>query len=135
MHSLGILFSATITVLTVIIYFAFSVNVGRMRGKHGIKAPATSGHAEFDRAFRVQMNTLEQLAVFLPLLWIATLFFTPLPWLPAALGLVWIIGRVLYASLYMEDPAKRGPGFGLGALASLGLLLLSLIGIGLGFAA
>ncbi|MGB8602432.1 MAG: MAPEG family protein [Rhizomicrobium sp.] len=135
MHSLGILFSATITVLTVIIYFSFAVNVGRMRGKHGIKAPATSGHAEFERAFRVQMNTLEQLAVFLPLLWIATLFFTPLPWLPAAFGLVWIVGRVLYASLYMEDPAKRGPGFGLGALASLGLLLLSLIGIGLGFAA
>lgn len=135
MHSIAVLFSATITVLAVIIYFAFSCNVGRMRVKHGIKAPATSGHPEFDRAFRVQMNTLEQLAVFLPLLWIATLFFMPLPWLPAALGLVWIVGRVLYASLYMQDPAKRGPGFGLAALASIGLLILSLIGIGLGFVA
>lgn len=135
MHSVVVLFSATITVLAVIFYFAFSCNVGRMRVKHGIKAPATSGHPEFDRAFRVQMNTLEQLAVFLPLLWIATLFFTPLPWLPAAFGLVWIVGRALYASLYMQDPAKRGPGFGLAALASIGLLILCLIGIGLGFAA
>lgn len=135
MHSIAVLFSATITALAVIIYMSTALNVSRMRSRHDIKAPATSGHPEFDRAFRVQMNTLEQLAIFFPALWLATVFFTPLPWLPAALGLVWVIGRVIYASLYMQDPAKRGPGFGLSAIASWLLLVLGLIGIGMGFAA
>ena len=129
------LLSAIVTILAVLLYYAMSFNVGRMRAKHGIKAPATSGNPEFDRAFRVQMNTLENLPVFLPLLWLATFYFTLQPWMPAALGLIWIVGRILYMKGYMKDPKKRGPGFGIAALAQLLLLLLAAIGIGMAFAA
>lgn len=134
MNTLPYLFSAVVTVLAIILYLATSLNVGRMRTKHSVRAPATSGHPEFDRAFRVQMNTLEQMAAFLPLLWLATIYFRPLPWVPAGLGLIWIVGRLLYWRGYMQDPKRRGPGFGVCALAQLLLLVLAIIGIGLAFA-
>jgi glutathione S-transferase len=134
MHSLSFLLSAAVTIAAVMVYMASSLGVGRMRVKHSIKAPATSGHPEFDRAFRVQMNTLEQMAAFLPLLWLATLCFTPLPWAPGALGAVWIVGRILYWRGYMAAPEKRGLGFGIGALALVVLLVLAIVGIVVGFA-
>ena len=87
--------SAAVTILVVLFYYFAGFSVSLMRGKHGIKAPATSGHPEFDRAFRVHMNTLEQMPIILPLLWLATLFFHAIGWLPAALGLVWIAGRIV----------------------------------------
>jgi glutathione S-transferase len=123
------LLSAIITILALLVFFYMGMRVGTMRGKHNILAPATSGHPEFDRAFRVHYNTLESLIVFLPLLWIATIFFRPWGWLPAALGLLYVIGRVVYMQLYMGDPAKRGPGTMLSAVAELGLLILSIVGI------
>jgi glutathione S-transferase len=103
--------------------------VGRMRGKHGVHAPAVSGAPEFERAFRVQMNTLEQSVLFLPLLWLATVYPVVSGYLAPGLGLVWIIGRLLYASGYMADPAKRSSGFLVSGLALLGLLVLSIVGI------
>ena len=69
----------------------------------------------------------EQVVIFLPLLWVATLYFHG--WIPAALGLVWCIGRVVYAIGYMKEANKRGPGFGIAALASLALLVLSIWGV------
>ncbi|MBU6298433.1 MAG: MAPEG family protein [Alphaproteobacteria bacterium] len=123
------LLSAIITLLAIILYFFMGIRVAQMREKHGIKAPATSGHEEFDRAFRVQMNTLEALPVFLPLLWLATYYFHSFTWLPAALGLVWVVGRVLYMNGYMADPDKRGAGFGIATTAQLGLLIVAIIGI------
>ncbi|MDE1938222.1 MAG: MAPEG family protein [Alphaproteobacteria bacterium] len=123
------LLSAIVTILAVLLYFYMSIRVGQMREKHHIKAPATSGHEEFDRAFRVQMNTLEALPVFLPLLWLATVYFHAYTWLPAALGLVWVAGRVLYMTSYMADPDKRGVGFGIAAIAQLGLLIVAIVGI------
>ena len=91
------LLSAIVTILAILLYFYMSVRVGQMRTKHGVKAPATTGHEEFERAFRVHYNTLESLVVFLPLLWLATFYFSPafslLAWLPALLGLAWIVGR------------------------------------------
>jgi len=103
--------------------------VGRMRGKHGVHAPAVTGAPEFERAFRVQMNTLEQLVLFLPLLWLATIYPVVSGYLAPGLGLIWLIGRVLYSSGYMADPAKRSLGFNIGAAAVLGLLVLSIVGI------
>jgi glutathione S-transferase len=82
-----------------------------------------------DRALRVQGNTVEQVVIFLPLLWVATLYFHALGWLPAALGLVWCIGRVMYAIGYMKEAAKRGPGFAIASLATLALLILSIWGV------
>ena len=121
--------SAIVTILALLVYFYMGFQVGGMRGKHGIKAPAMTGHPEMDRAVRVHMNTLEQLVVFLPLLWIATAFFHWVGWLPAVIGLVWVIGRLMYMQSYMADPDKRGTGFGITALSQLVLLVLAIVGI------
>jgi glutathione S-transferase len=121
------LLSAAVTILVVLFYYVAGFSVARMRGKHGIQAPATSGHPEFDRAFRVHMNTLEQMPVILPLLWLATLFFHG--WLPAALGLLWIVGRIVYQVAYMANPGSRIAGFVITNIANVGLLVLAVIGI------
>ena len=127
--TLATLFTAVVTILAVLVLFWTMLRVGGMRSKHNIQAPATTGHPEFDRAYRVQMNTLEQFVIFLPLLWVADAYFHVLPYLVGALGLVWIVGRVVYALAYMADPSKRGMGFTISILATAGLLILSLIGI------
>jgi len=127
--------SAIVTVLAVLVYFYMGLRVGQMRGKHKIAAPAMTGNPEFERAVRVHMNTLEQIIVFLPLLWIATVYFRTLAWLPAVLGLVWIVGRILYMQGYMQAPEKRELGFGIAALANLGLLILAIVGIAMSWSA
>jgi glutathione S-transferase len=123
------LLSAVVTLLAIALYFYMSIKVSQMRARHGVKAPATSGHPEFDCAFRVQMNTLEHLPVFLPLLWLATVYFGWAPWAAPLLGMVWIIGRALYMDGYMKAPEKRGPGFGIASVAELLLFVLTLIGV------
>ena len=117
---------AIVTSLALLEYFGISLLVGRARGKYGIKAPATSGHPVFDRTFRVHQNTLEQLVIFLPSLWLfGTFVSAPIG---ALIGLVFIVGRVLYVQGYVADPEKRGTGFGIGFLANIVLLLGGLIG-------
>jgi len=117
---------AIVTALALIEYLGISLLVGRARGKYGIKAPATSGHPVFDRTFRVHQNTLEQLMIFLPSLWLFGTFVSG-PW-GALLGLVFVVGRVIYVQGYVADPEKRGTGFMIGALANMVLLLGGLIG-------
>lgn len=113
-----------ITALALLQFTWFGFQVGAMRGKHGVKAPATSGHEEFDRMFRVHMNTLEQLAVFIPALWMHAWLANPM-W-GAAIGGVFIIGRFLYRAEYFRDPASRSLGFGLTLIPSTVLLLWAL---------
>ncbi|HEX3430611.1 MAG TPA: MAPEG family protein [Rhizomicrobium sp.] len=125
----SILVTAGVTILAVIFYMATAWRVGTMRERHNIAAPAVTGHPEFERAYRVQMNTLEAMPVFLPTLWIAAYYFSRAPLLAPALGLVWIVGRVIYMQAYMADPAKRSLGFTISALATIGLLLLAIAGI------
>jgi len=108
---------AIVTVLALLEFFYFGFLVGRAREKHGVPAPAMSGHELFDRTFRVQMNTLEQLVVFLPTLWIFARFISPV-W-GAGFGVVFIIGRAIYAATYVRDPKSRSLGFALTALPSL----------------
>jgi glutathione S-transferase len=121
--------TALVTILAIVLYFFMGAKAGQMRAKHNIKAPAVSGAPEFERAFRVQMNTLEHLPVFIPLLWLATIYFPWWTWIVPALGVVWVIGRAMYMDAYLKDPEKRGPGFGVSALAEILLLLLALIGV------
>jgi len=97
--------------------------VGRARGKYNIQAPATSGAPEFDRLFRAQMNTLEQIVMFVPLLVLAAALWGDR--IAAAYGLLWSVGRILYVLTYAKDPAKRSLGFALSAGASF-LVLLAL---------
>lgn len=115
-----------IAVLAVLQYLLFTAMVGRARTKYEIKAPATAGHEQFERALRVQENTLEQLVAFLPVLWIASMHWPDL-WV-AAIGLIWIIGRFIYRRLYLTDPAKRAPGFALTMVPTIVLLLMALVG-------
>ena len=123
------LLSAIVTVLSILFVFYTGINVARMRGKHKIDAPAVTGPLEFECAYRVQVNTLEQFVMFLPLLWLATSYFKMLPWLPAAFGLVWVIGRFMYMQGYMAAPNKRSTGFLITSVATLGLLILTIVGI------
>lgn len=129
MATVGTLLSAAVTILTVLLGIYTMMLVGRMRGKHSVKAPAVTGAPEFERAFRVQMNTLEQVVLFLPVLWLATIYPVVSGYLAPGLGLMWLIGRVLYASGYMTEAAKRSSGFLIAGVALLGLLILSIIGI------
>ncbi|HJW41720.1 MAG TPA: MAPEG family protein [Rhizomicrobium sp.] len=130
MHAVpATLLSAVVTVLSVLFVFYTGLVVAQMRGKHKIDAPAVTGNPEFERAYRVQVNTLEQFVVFLPLLWLATTYFMMLPWLPAVLGLVWIIGRFMYMQGYIAEAGKRSNGFLITIIATAGLLILSVWGI------
>jgi glutathione S-transferase len=125
----GTLLSAAVTVLTVVLGFYTMMLVGRMRGKYEVHAPAVTGAPEFERAFRVQMNTLEQSVLFLPVLWLATVYPVVSGYLAPGLGLIWLAGRILYAVGYMAEAPKRSSGFLVAGIALLGLLLLSIIGI------
>lgn len=115
-----------VALLAVVEYTVFVFLCGRARGRHGIPAPATTGHPEFERYFRVQQNTIEQLVVFLPGIALFA-YYVSAP-VAAVLGLVFILGRALYAVAYVTDPARRGPGFLLTLLANLVLLFGGLIG-------
>ena len=119
--------TALVTLATLILYFFMMYRVGLFRGRTGIKAPATTGHPDFERAYRVQMNTLEWMPLFLPPLWLAAFFTSDL--FAAAGGLVWIVGRAIYMQAYMADPAKRGLGFAIQAAAAIVLFLGSLVGV------
>ena len=112
--------------LALVEYYVFTLQCGRARGRLGVPAPATTGNAEFERYLRVQYNTIEQLVIFLPALFGFAYFVSP-GW-AAALGVVFIVGRALFARGYVQDPARRGPGFGLTLLANSVLLLGSLLG-------
>ena len=119
---------AIVTGLVLLQYTWFSFHVGQMRQKHGVAAPAAQGPAEFERAFRVQQNTLEQLLVFVPALWTYAWFATPV--VAAAVGLVFIAARLAYRSSYLRDPKSRGLGFTLGFLATMYLLIGGMIAAG-----
>ena len=121
--------SACATLLAVMILFYTFGQAGKMRSRHKILAPAITGHPEFERALRVQMNTVEQVVIFLPLLWIATTYFRIYGWLPATLGFVWCLGRIIYSMGYMAAAEKRGTGFIISMLANVALLILSIYGL------
>jgi len=109
-----------IAVLAIAQFLYFGIMVGRARGKYGVDAPATSGHEMFDRAFRIQMNTLELLVCFLPALLLAGAYWPGTT--IAAIGAVYLVGRFLYARSYTKDPASRGPGFALSVLPIFALM-------------
>ena len=110
-------FTALVTCLAILFYFFTSIQVSKARTAFGIKVPATSGHPDFERVFRVQMNTLEWMPIFLPSLWLFAIYIGD-PY-AAVLGLIWIAGRVLYLTGYSQAAAKRGRGFAVQALAGI----------------
>ena len=122
---------AIVTILALAQFILFSIQVGSMRGKHGVKAPAVTGHPEFERMFRVQQNTMEQLVAFIPALWIYG-YLVNWFW-GAAIGLVFIVGRFIYRASYVKDPDARGLGFTLTFLPTAVMLVWALVDAFLSF--
>ena len=112
--------------LALLEYFIFGALVGQARGKHGVEAPAVTGHPEFERRLRVQQNTLEQLMIFIPSLLLFGLYWSESG--AAGLGVVFIVGRLIYSRGYVADPSKRSTGFAIGFLAQMILLLGAIAG-------
>ncbi|MGO9930626.1 MAG: MAPEG family protein [Steroidobacteraceae bacterium] len=115
-----------VTALAVLQFIVFGFRVGGARGRFGVKAPAITGNEIFERYFRVQQNTLEQLIAFLPGIYLFAHYFSPK--VAAALGVVYLIGRELYAFTYVKDPANRSVGFGMTFLPVIILVAGGLIG-------
>ena len=113
-------FAAFVSVLALLMYVGIFIATGRARARYGIRAPAVTGAPEFERIFRVQQNTIEQLVWFLPSLWLFAVYGSSL-W-AGLLGLVWVGARAYYAVTYCREPDSRGPGFVVAMIAA-GLLL------------
>ena len=117
---------AIVTCLSLLVVIWMMMRVGGARGRTGIDAPAMTGHPDLERHVRVHLNTLESLPIYLTSLWLFTLVYPTLPFndlLAAGLGLVWIVGRLMYAMGYVKDPGARSMGFLVQGLAIVVLLL------------
>ena len=118
---------ALVTLAALALLYGCAAYVGRCRGRYKVPAPATTGPAEFERAFRVQMNTLENAVIFLPALWLAALYFSPR--IAAVAGAVWVAARVWYAIAYARSPKSRGAPFVIAYSAWAVLMLLAAWGV------
>jgi len=120
-------FPAFVTCLALLVYLWTGIACAMARRRYNIVAPAVTGAPEFERALRIQQNTVEQLVLFLPSLWLFSHFLSPF-W-GGVLGLVFVLARAYYIFSYSRDPASRGPGFVIGYIATLVLLAGGILGI------
>ena len=116
-----------VTMIAVFVYGWTGIRVARARIRFSVEAPATAGSPDFERVFRVQANTAEQLLQFLPSLWLFAIYHGDL-W-AAGIGAIWPVGRIIYAITYSRAAEKRGPGFGLTVLPTAILAIGAVIGI------
>ena len=116
-----------VTIIALLQFFVFGVLVGKARGTYGVKAPAIAGHEMFERAYRVQMNTLELIVLLLPATYLAATLWSPL--YTAISVAVYIVGRTIYWRAYMAEPKSRTLGFALSIGPILVLLVASLISV------
>lgn len=122
-------YTSIVTLLIALYYLWVGIQVGLVRGRVKIPAPAVSGDPMLERAIRVQMNAVEHAPAILPALWLAALWMSDL-W-AAAVGLVWVLARVAYMTMYMANPASRGPAFGAQFFAIVALIGMGLAGAGM----
>lgn len=120
-------YTALVTLVAIAFYFYLATRVAAAHIKFGVRLPAMAGHTDFDRIYRAHVNTLEWLPTFLVSLWLCALYLSDIG--AAALGLVWILGRVLYFAGYSKAVEKRLPGFFVQATASLLLFVGAAAGI------
>lgn len=113
-------YTAFVTMLSMLLFWVLSFNVGRARGKYKISAPATTGNPDFERIFRVQYNTMESLVLHLPSMWLFAIYLSDC-W-AAVLGGIWIVGRIIYAKTYYVDASKRTAGVVICTIATLILM-------------
>ncbi len=114
-----------VAMLALLQYLVFGSLVGHARGRYGVKAPAVTGHEQFERVYRVQMNTLELLVPLLPAMYAAARYWPG--WVIAAAGAVYLVGRIVYWRAYVSAPASRGLGFLLSIGPVFGLILAALV--------
>jgi len=126
---------AIVTLGALIVYFGLGIGVGVARFKYKISPPQTTGNETFERVYRAHQNTLEQIVIFIPALWLYSIFVDPN--LGAILGAVWIVGRIAYAWGYYIEAGKRAAGNAIASLATLFLIFGTLFNLvkGLFFAA
>jgi uncharacterized MAPEG superfamily protein len=115
-----------VIVLALVEFFYFSLEVAKARGRYNVPAPATTGNEIFERYFRVHMNTLELLVMFIPAILLFAHYLNP--YVAAGLGVVFLIGRLLYLFAYVKDPKKREVGFALSVVPILILILGAIVG-------
>ena len=108
------------------VYFGLGYVVGQARGKWQVPAPASSGHPEFDKRNRVHLNTLEQLVLFVPAAMLAAPVFGDL--ITAAIGIVWSVGRIVYARAYYAEPGTRSLGFLMTLIPTFVLMIGAIVG-------
>ena len=120
-------YTAIVTLVAVALYSIFATRVAAARGKFGVKLPATTGNPDFERVYRAHINTLEWLPTFLVPLWLCAIYLDDR--IAAGLGLVWIVGRIVYFTGYRQAVEKRMPGFLIQALTCLVLLIAAATGI------
>ncbi|MFY9693842.1 MAG: MAPEG family protein [Xanthobacteraceae bacterium] len=120
-------YTAIVTLFAVAFYFFLATRVAVARGKFNVKLPETTGNSDFERIFRVHMNTLEWMPTFLVPLWLCAFYLNDTA--AAVLGLIWICGRVLYFVGYKRAVEKRLPGFFIQSTACLMLFLGAIVGI------
>jgi glutathione S-transferase len=126
-HQLLPTYTALVTLLAVALYFFLATRVAVARRIFGVKLPATSGQPDFERVFRVHQNTLEWMPTFLVPLWLCAIYLSDVG--AAALGLVWIAGRLAYFVGYRQATEKRLPGFFIQALACVLLFVGAAVGV------
>lgn len=119
--------TALVTLVALIVYIMMGIGVGRARAKYKVPAPAMSGDPTFERHFRVQLNTLEWLPIFLASLWLFSACWGDR--IAAGIGVIWIVGRIVYWMGYTRAAAARSAGFGIQGLAALALLIGALVGV------
>ena len=113
--------TALAIVVALFVYFGLGIVVGKARATWKVPAPMPTGHPEFDKRNRVHINTLDQLVIFLPAIFLASPVLGDA--ITALIGVIWSVGRIVYARAYYADPAKRGPGFMITLLATLVLIV------------
>jgi uncharacterized membrane protein YecN with MAPEG domain len=119
-----------VAMMAVLQYLVFGGLVGQARGKYGVSAPAVVGNEQFERIYRVQMNTLELLVALIPALYAAVRYWPA--WFVAGAGVVYLVGRLLYWRAYVTAPARRSLGFTLSITPVFGLALAALGGAAMG---
>lgn len=119
---------AVLMVLVALIeYMFFSMMVGKARVDGKVDAPAVSGNPHFERVFRVQQNTMEQLVVFIPAILLFANYWPEL--IGLILGIVFVIGRFLFYRSYVADPKTRTIGFLLTFFPNAILVIGALVGV------
>jgi glutathione S-transferase len=120
-------YTAIVTLLAIAFYFFLATRVAAGHGKYNVKLPAMTGNPEFERIYRVHANTLEWMPTFLVPLWLCAAFLSDIG--AAVLGLVWIVGRIMYYAGYSKAVEKRLPGFFVQSTACFLLFLGAAVGV------